>query len=277
MAIEDIRHFIRIDERVATAGQPTESQLREVAAAGYEAVANLGLLDPKYCLPDEAGLAASLGLTYSHIPVQFDGADTRRLSEVRSGNGRVVHQARARPLRGQLPRIRFHGAVRRNAARLDTRRSGRSDSKGVGTEPHVADVSRSLPSNARERCWREAFDDGRARRGIGLDPSVPRDEGVLELIVRRPRINAREILTEGVLDPLEGLVGDTWRARGSSRTPGHAASDLQLNIMNARAIALVAQDKARWPGWRSIVSRSGLERDESPSGTNLRSARPSSR
>ncbi len=72
MAIEQIKNFIQIDERLGTAGQPTEAQLREVAEAGYEVVVNLGLLDPKYCLPDEAGLIESLGLEYHHIPVKFD-------------------------------------------------------------------------------------------------------------------------------------------------------------------------------------------------------------
>src|SRR5688572_17532231 len=46
----------------------------------------------------------------------------------------------------------------------------------------------------------------------------PADEGVLELIVRRPRPEEREVLAEGELHPLEGLVGDCWRERGSSRT-----------------------------------------------------------
>jgi protein tyrosine phosphatase (PTP) superfamily phosphohydrolase (DUF442 family) len=72
MPIEDIKNFLRIDDRVGTAGQPSEDQLREVAAGGYACVVNLGLLDPKYCLPDEAGLAAALGLAYRHIPVKFD-------------------------------------------------------------------------------------------------------------------------------------------------------------------------------------------------------------
>jgi hypothetical protein len=75
----------------------------------------------------------------------------------------------------------------------------------------------------------------------------PKDEGVLELIVRRPRINKREVLEECELHPLEGLVGDSWKTRGSSRTPdGSAHPDMQLNIMNSRAIALVAQAKDRW-------------------------------
>jgi protein tyrosine phosphatase (PTP) superfamily phosphohydrolase (DUF442 family) len=72
MALTDIKNFLRIDERLGTAGQPTEAQLGDVAAAGYAAVINLGLLDPKYCLPDEAGVVASLGLEYRHIPVKFD-------------------------------------------------------------------------------------------------------------------------------------------------------------------------------------------------------------
>ena len=83
----------------------------------------------------------------------------------------------------------------------------------------------------------------------GLDAirRSPADEGRLELIVRRPRIDARETLEEAALDLVEGLVGDTWRTRGSSRTAdGSSHPDMQLNIMNARAIALVAQDKARW-------------------------------
>jgi protein tyrosine phosphatase (PTP) superfamily phosphohydrolase (DUF442 family) len=72
VAITDIKNFLLIDDRLATAGQPTEEQLGDVAAAGYAAVVNLGLLDPKYCLADEAGLVASLGMAYRHIPVKFD-------------------------------------------------------------------------------------------------------------------------------------------------------------------------------------------------------------
>lgn len=72
MPLETIKNFLPIDDRIGTAGQPSEEEMREVAAAGYTAVVNLGLLDPRYCLADEAGLVASLGLRYSHIPVQFD-------------------------------------------------------------------------------------------------------------------------------------------------------------------------------------------------------------
>ena len=44
-----------------------------------------------------------------------------------------------------------------------------------------------------------------------------------------------------------GIVGDNWCTRGSSKTKdGAAHPDMQINIMNARAIALVAQDRDRW-------------------------------
>ncbi|MBM3802772.1 MAG: MOSC domain-containing protein [Acidimicrobiia bacterium] len=75
----------------------------------------------------------------------------------------------------------------------------------------------------------------------------PKNSGVLELIVRRPKIGARESLHEGQLDLTEGLVGDNWRTRGSSRTnDGSAHPDMQLNVMNSRVIALVAQSSDRW-------------------------------
>ena len=75
----------------------------------------------------------------------------------------------------------------------------------------------------------------------------PRDEGVLELIVRRPNVNEREVLDEGELNLHEGLVGDSWKHRGSSRTPDWSPHpEMQINIMNSRVAALVAQEKERW-------------------------------
>ncbi len=83
--------------------------------------------------------------------------------------------------------------------------------------------------------------------GLNAIRQSPPDVGVLALIVRRPQIEAREVLDVGALDLVEGLVGDNWKTRGSSRTAdGSAHPDMQLNIMNARVIALLAQKKERW-------------------------------
>ena len=75
----------------------------------------------------------------------------------------------------------------------------------------------------------------------------PRDIGVLKLIARRPDTDKREVLKEGELDPARGLIGDNWKARGSRSTPdGSANPEMQLNVMNARVIELLAPDQNRW-------------------------------
>ncbi len=77
--------------------------------------------------------------------------------------------------------------------------------------------------------------------------SSSKDEGALELIVRRPAIGRREVLDAAELDLTTGLVGDTWNIRTSKRTPdGSPHPDMQINLMNARVIAMIAGEKTRW-------------------------------
>lgn len=84
--------------------------------------------------------------------------------------------------------------------------------------------------------------------GLQMIREAPKEEGVLELIVRRPEVDGREVLQEGQLDLVEGLVGDTWRKRASSRTKdGSAHPDMQLNVMNSRVTGLISPDRSRWP------------------------------
>ena len=83
--------------------------------------------------------------------------------------------------------------------------------------------------------------------GLETIRQSPEDDGALKLIARRPRENQREVLEEGKLDVVEGLIGDTWKTRGSSRTAdGSSHPDMQLNIINSRVAALIAQDESRW-------------------------------
>jgi hypothetical protein len=84
----------------------------------------------------------------------------------------------------------------------------------------------------------------------GLDHirQSPKDNGVLELIVCRPAVNERRVLDLAELEIDTGLIGDTWPMRGSSKTAdGGPHPEMQINIMNSRAVALVAQQKERWP------------------------------
>ena len=100
--------------------------------------------------------------------------------------------------------------------------------------------------------------------GLETIRNAPKSEGTLELIVRRPQVGARETLDEGRLDVDEGLVGDRWKTRRS------ANPDTQLNIMNTRVIALVAQDKDRWPlAGDQLFIDLDLSVDNVPPGTRL--------
>ncbi|HMP65526.1 MAG TPA: hypothetical protein PKD11_08060 [Pyrinomonadaceae bacterium] len=82
----------------------------------------------------------------------------------------------------------------------------------------------------------------------GIDDVLdsPKDVGVLEMIVRRPAVNEREVLESGYLDVETGLVGDNWLTRGSSRTDnGLGHPEMQLNVMNYRYALLIAGSRER--------------------------------
>ncbi|MBA2742426.1 MAG: MOSC domain-containing protein [Actinobacteria bacterium] len=82
--------------------------------------------------------------------------------------------------------------------------------------------------------------------GLSQILSSPADLGTVELVVRRPSEGEREVLAEGLLDVERGLVGDDWQARGSRQTDdGSAHPGMQLTLMNARAIALIAGERER--------------------------------
>lgn len=74
----------------------------------------------------------------------------------------------------------------------------------------------------------------------------PKDNGTLELIVRRPAENKREVIESGFLSIESGLVGDNWLTRGSSRTDnGLGHPEMQLNLMNWRFANLIAGSRDR--------------------------------
>ncbi|HXD32110.1 MAG TPA: hypothetical protein VN643_13390 [Pyrinomonadaceae bacterium] len=107
----------------------------------------------------------------------------------------------------------------------------------------------------------------------GLDTirQSPKDSGVLNLIVRRPSVGEREVLDEGQLDLRDGLVGDTWNIRSSSRTDdGSPHPEMQLNVMNSRVIELLTQDKKHWSlAGDQLYLEMDLSAENLPAGTRL--------
>lgn len=100
---------------------------------------------------------------------------------------------------------------------------------------------------------------------------APSDGGRLELIVRRPAENEREVLGHGSLDRVVGLVGDTWPARGNSSTAdGSPHPGRQLTLMNARVAALLARRDDRWQlAGDQLYVDLDLSGDNLPPGTRL--------
>jgi uncharacterized protein (TIGR01244 family) len=67
--IEEVFNFLKLSDRLTTAGQPTEAQFPAIAQAGYQVVINLAMPDSTNAIPHEAAIVKSLGMEYVHIPV----------------------------------------------------------------------------------------------------------------------------------------------------------------------------------------------------------------
>ncbi len=108
--------------------------------------------------------------------------------------------------------------------------------------------------------------------GLATIRQSPPDAGTVEMIVRRPAQDEREVVEEGRLTTDDGLVGDHWRARGSRSTPdGSANPECQLTLMNARLVDLLAGgDRQAWPlAGDQLYVDLDLSVENLPAGTRL--------
>ncbi|MEK7856018.1 MAG: MOSC domain-containing protein [Acidobacteriota bacterium] len=107
--------------------------------------------------------------------------------------------------------------------------------------------------------------------GISDVLNSPADSGVLTMIVRRPKVNKREVVQSGVLDIEQGLIGDNWLTRGSSRSEnGMGHPEMQLNVMNYRFAELIAGRRERVPlAGDQLFVELDLSPDNLPPGTRL--------
>ena len=127
-------------------------------------------------------------------------------------------------------------------------------------ENETADAPASAAAPARD--FEPFLDDVR---------SAPADGGRVELIVLRPEAEQRVLVSEAVFDVIEGVVGDSWRARGSSRTPdGSASPEAQVTIMSTRVLAAIEPDRSRWPlAGDQLLADADLSEANLPPGTRL--------
>ncbi len=107
--------------------------------------------------------------------------------------------------------------------------------------------------------------------GMEIIRQSPKDDGTVKMIVRRPQDDEREIVNEAELNLTDGMVGDNWKSRGSKHTAdGSALLDAQITVMNARIIALVAQNEERWSlAGDQLYVDLDLSQDNLPAGTRL--------
>ena len=99
----------------------------------------------------------------------------------------------------------------------------------------------------------------------------PADEGIIEMVVRRPAEGEREIVEEAMIDTEVGLFGDNWKARGSRFRPdGSANPEAQLTLMNSRMADAVAGTRDRWAlAGDQIYVDMDLSIDNLPPGSRL--------
>lgn len=99
----------------------------------------------------------------------------------------------------------------------------------------------------------------------------PSDHGSVALIVRRPVIDAREVVDVAELDVTVGLVGDCWPHKPSRRTPdGSPNPEQQLTLMNVHAIAAISPERDRWSlAGDQLYVDFDLSEENVPAGTRL--------
>jgi hypothetical protein len=77
---------------------------------------------------------------------------------------------------------------------------------------------------------------------LDLLRAAPTENGTLEMIVRRPEVGVREVVADGLLDEADGLLGDNWLSRITSRAVAEGRHlDAMITVMSARMVGLLAE------------------------------------
>jgi hypothetical protein len=100
----------------------------------------------------------------------------------------------------------------------------------------------------------------------------PKEGGSVVMIVARPEPEHRHSLEQGELRPTDGLVGDRWRLTCGLKLPdGSPDPAVQITLMNARCIQLIAGEREHWPlAGDNLFLDLDLSVENLPAGARLR-------
>jgi MOSC domain-containing protein YiiM len=107
--------------------------------------------------------------------------------------------------------------------------------------------------------------------GVPEIAESPTDNGVLRAIVIRPKSGERQELVAADISLTGGVHGDNW-ALGcwKSTDDGRPHPDVQICIMNARTIALIAVERDNWaPAGDNLFIDLDLSQQNLPAGQRL--------
>ena len=109
------------------------------------------------------------------------------------------------------------------------------------------------------------------KEGLPQILQAPKDNGTLAAIVIRPESNQRLELASSDVSLKLGTHGDNWAAGcWKTTSEGLPHPDVQICIMNARCIALIAQDRGNWaPAGDNLFIDMDLTPDNMPPGAQL--------
>ena len=79
--MEEIINYIKINDNIATSGQPTRQQFQKIADQGYEFVLNLAVAHSEGKIEKEDDIVTDLGMNYLHIPVEFQEPTLQNLKD----------------------------------------------------------------------------------------------------------------------------------------------------------------------------------------------------
>ena len=79
--LENIYNYLKISDKIATAGQPSVEQFSYIKEAGYQVVINLALKDSSNALPNEKEIVEAQGMQYIHIPVIWENPTEDKFQE----------------------------------------------------------------------------------------------------------------------------------------------------------------------------------------------------